>query len=720
MRQKFQSCVILLAVFIIFLFTASFSFADPLTNAKNAANSLGSTFQGTYGSQAGIQQNVSNPMTSSNTQMTTLDKSKSFNAQLTCPSSKAFLTVLAPPSGTGDLMNVTILEDLNMDGNIEYNYAVSQPIAGVCANGFISCDAGTWNNCAAYQWIADSTGKVTAAASLLTDLGGCYCINQSCGSNLVWNNLGEVLKDLGGGIVGAIQSSNPQLAISNVSTDGPSIYYYGQQSGGCSSAGGGAGTSTPQQYYSNPASISSDAQSLALTQQSDPTSYYSMLSNAQKASTGNVQVQQCSIYRPLQCSGVLPGYTDNVTDNCLSLETNTDCLLEDETVDGVQTMRDGASTGLNPLAPSCDSVTIQQIAPCSGFSGSINWPGSHFLRFVGKGNQILVQFISDTCMCVTSTGVINLPLGATASGSTNDISFYQDSRAQTIRIVGKGGSLDFYDQSGTYEGSVTLTGATISGTASFNSSGSCSPFTIYGSADQLYFQTANCGSYALNITSNCPLGSQYACISRSQSDVMSGATVNGTNYTCPIDTSNGGDQICYTSPTTDTVCPDFLEKDRTYYCTSSASFDFSGVQKRVANVTATAANNGSSMYYQDLTPDASGTWTTTDVNSNLPAQDTVPDCELACKTEKAVTDSQTSILGSTSTNASQYQQNNTQSEAFYYKTCVNGVCPVGAGETIVEDCQCIDDFGEAAGVMQSMRMAGQDMICSDGTAKPLQ
>jgi hypothetical protein len=192
--------------------------------------------------------------------------------------------------------------------------------------------------------------------------------------------------------------------------------------------------------------------------------------------------------------------------------------------------------------------------------------------------------------------------------------------------------------------------------------------------------------------------------------------VNGTNYVCPIDTSNGGSEICYMPPTTDTVCPDFLEKDRTYYCNTNAPFDFSDVQKRMGNIASTATDNTTSIYYQDLTKDSSGNWTATDYNEGLPSKDIAADCEQACKTEKTNTDTQAAISG----NASQYQSNNTQSLSFYYKTCVNGTCPVGPGETIVEDCQCIDDFGEAAGIMQSMRMAGQDMICSDGTAEPLQ
>jgi DNA-directed RNA polymerase alpha subunit len=58
-------------------------------------------------------------------------------------------------------------------------------------------------------------------------------------------------------------------------------------------------------------------------------------------------------------------------------------------------------------------------------------------------------------------------------------------------------------------------------------------------------------------------------------------------------------------------------------------------------------------------------------------------------------------------------------ESFYYKPCnevSTGVweCPVEAGEEKIEDCRCVNAFGAAATVMQAIRQAGQDIICSSG------
>jgi len=38
----------------------------------------------------------------------------------------------------------------------------------------------------------------------MMSLAGCYCISSCCGSNLVWNNIGIVLRDIGGGMVSAV------------------------------------------------------------------------------------------------------------------------------------------------------------------------------------------------------------------------------------------------------------------------------------------------------------------------------------------------------------------------------------------------------------------------------------------------------------------------------------------------------------------------------------
>jgi hypothetical protein len=58
-------------------------------------------------------------------------------------------------------------------------------------------------------------------------------------------------------------------------------------------------------------------------------------------------------------------------------------------------------------------------------------------------------------------------------------------------------------------------------------------------------------------------------------------------------------------------------------------------------------------------------------------------------------------------------------ESYYYKPCVEEAtntwrCPVETGEQMVDNCKCINNFGQAATIMQAIRQAGQDFICSSG------
>jgi hypothetical protein len=119
--------------------------------------------------------------------------------------------------------------------------------------------------------------------------------------------------------------------------------------------------------------------------------------------------------------------------------------------------------------------------------------------------------------------------------------------------------------------------------------------------------------------------------------------------------------------------------------------------------------------YRDTIKSTSGSWAESVGELTKPATDLVSDCEMACKTRKAKIDTQANLLGT----SSQYQAD-TQSYDIIYHTCDNkGVCPAETGEEIVKGCQCLNEFNEAASVMQMLRLGSQDAICSDGVPKPL-
>jgi hypothetical protein len=158
------------------------------------------------------------------------------------------------------------------------------------------------------------------------------------------------------------------------------------------------------------------------------------------------------------------------------------------------------------------------------------------------------------------------------------------------------------------------------------------------------------------------------------------------------------------------VCHDWWTKNRTYLCRASSAYDLSAVKERTGYIASTVATSGSSFSYQDKTKNLSGGWS---YSSNTVTVDTTGGtftCMTACKTRRPATNTQASLTGTTA------QSNvSTAGWEFFYKTCSGSTCPVDAGEEILIGCQCIDEFAEAATIMETMNQAGKDLICSDGT-----
>ncbi len=160
-------------------------------DGKRAGQDAGRSALSRFGSGSAVNNNISLPMTNSAKLMQTVNGATTFAATLNAPSSAKFLELFIHPSGSGDLQQVIISQDLDADGAMDNVHTVPALVSGVCANGFISCDAGSWSNCRHFLWTSDAAGRVTEAPASITDLGGCYCINSSCGSNLVWVNSAE-------------------------------------------------------------------------------------------------------------------------------------------------------------------------------------------------------------------------------------------------------------------------------------------------------------------------------------------------------------------------------------------------------------------------------------------------------------------------------------------------------------------------------------------------
>lgn len=242
-----------------------------------------------------LRNNFTQP-TIANGSISTFDGKTSFNPGISCQKSTDYLRLMIQPGGTGDISMVQVSQDTNFDGSFDVVNAMPVPVSGVCGNGVVSCSPGSWNGCHYYAWGVSAAGAVDLQEVLMQELKGCYCVNNSCGSNLVMANLNSVLTDLGGGVVGAVTAADPRMGIVKATIDGNSISYSGSQATACT-----ANPAVPQTSYAkNAANIGSDAFSAAATN-----SVYQALANSPAGAGAAATDSKCAIRRNINVEGAI-------------------------------------------------------------------------------------------------------------------------------------------------------------------------------------------------------------------------------------------------------------------------------------------------------------------------------------------------------------------------------------------------------------------------------
>ena len=158
-------------------------------------------------SSEAIQQNYVTPGMSGQP-IATVDSTKSFTPTINCQKTASLLQVLVQPSATGDIGTIRVSQDTDFDGSFDRSNTLAKPVSGICANGVISCQPGSWNQCHFFKWDVDAAKALKLSEVGMSELAGCYCVNNSCGANLVWGNMNSILKDLGGGVIGALTTAH--------------------------------------------------------------------------------------------------------------------------------------------------------------------------------------------------------------------------------------------------------------------------------------------------------------------------------------------------------------------------------------------------------------------------------------------------------------------------------------------------------------------------------
>jgi len=646
-------------------FATLFNFAvEPYAFAENddskaIANTVGNAVNMKFGTATGIRDNASQPLSSSGTKLYTIDNTKSSSVQIRRPSSISFLNIIAQPSGTGDLVGVAVYEDLNFDGTSDYIYNVPVPISGVCANGVISCNSGTWTDCKTFKWQSDGSGKIALASTSLDSLGGCYCINSSCGSNLVWDNISHVMQTIGGGVVGGIQSSKAGIVITDVKSDGPSIQYYGQDTTGSSTGVVGSGSVSETSFKASPGSISSATDTMVASQSSDPKSYYSMMATTMENKGSNSDFHTCTQNRQIEVDG--PRCTIGT---------------------------------YNPIKQVCEHTFFQQnIGTDVGtfsFSGTATVIAGDTIRFM------LVKDYANGCQDTgwsNSVTVNDVSIGAISGGGRGYCWYTGEGSAKIINFNAS------YE--GVYNWSV-YGGAYDPGSWWLTSHYKVALDRPYSCTNDEYI---NDGCAALAANPDCVVSAETV------DGVLTYSHYNPTNLIPLPSAKLFGSDIC-----AQTITRDWWTKQKTYMC-KTTGFDMSNVGKRVSAISTSMGSNSisqQSFSYSDQRMDTkTGTWSADSGNISIPGLDAGKNCQFVCKTKKLVDSAGIAPSGPTTT-----YRSSTQSYEFLYKTCdTDSKCPMELGEEMLKDCQCLSEFAEATSILMSLDAASKDLICSDGERK---
>jgi hypothetical protein len=159
-----------------------------------------------------------------------------------------------------------------------------------------------------------------------------------------------------------------------------------------------------------------------------------------------------------------------------------------------------------------------------------------------------------------------------------------------------------------------------------------------------------------------------------------------------------------------TVWHDWWRKERSYSCTTDTR-DFSDAETRFNNIQTTTTTAGTEFLYQDMQKDENGNWILSDHSSDLPTDlpsaSSGDSCQKACKLSSPSTDTRVTSEGTV--NESQVSSSST---VYRYAECLTETCPSKSGETIVKDCQCINEFAESVAILESLTSAAKDVICS--------
>jgi hypothetical protein len=734
---------------LLFLFGGHTYADEKIDQGYQAGKDIGFNAAGKYGSESGVSSYLAAPFIEG-IRMTTLDESRSgyecpatrkhFKTYEKCAenceeecvqgfsvtdvftdNSMPFLEVTIAPSQGGDIHPVFVRVDTDFDGAYDSNTQIPVVVSGVCADGIISCDSGTWNNCSHYAWTANENLQVFTTTVSPGDIGGCFCINASCGTNLVWKNMDTILNVIGDGIAEAIHRVKPQCVIKRTSVDAENmrIIYHGILSSSTNVETGNnidsspldyafrSGIDDPEKFYESSSLLVGAGESELVGQSIDDRSLWAL---TQQTAGDGVEKKSCVISHDVEYSTtwscLITCYISNAGGTFLDSE-----ITRSTNVPGICAMAyDRCSSGLYgeyygdapydfgggymPCTPSGETKThCESGGNTWSLAGTYGYPmpgGVCYARDsygTRTGSQCPENIIPSGTEVV---GVDQYPYVHMIGKHTAGL--------YCIRKTFYQGYVDNYYCNLAHEGAEQIgtdhSNVIVTNTCNAIDQNEC---TLIG--EELCDATGSCVKTIVN-GNQTGFTALEAC-----------KTVSSEKTTYDVCLTQGGQIVSTNQQTGDT---DVLASDvggwtvkRTYACGTTSSYDYTDALNRAASIEDSFSPD-SALTHATYTDPVLGN---TDI-STIFIQD-YGDCEYSCKIQK--------VTDKTTANAVTQQGEilaETESVSEFRRPCklmANGsyVCPTEEDEVVVSDCQCRTDFNRIVTGLNLAKEVAQDMICAE-------
>ena len=662
---------------------------DKKEESKKRADQLYREYKSSVNSAGGVRQKFVNPLLG-NTPLTTINGTVvKGNAQILCPSSNEYMSIIGQPTSTGDV---------NFIINLPGKQVIINGVSGICANGYFICKPGQWNNCTPYLIEYDNVTNTLVSKPVSSHLlSSCFCINNDCGNNLFVRNYQYVLSVFGGAVARAVQEKNPGFTVSGAVIDGFAIKFYGQNYVQCYDPATGVGkVQELKNYFENPHEILNQA----------TTQYYSEINNPKSNSTARLvyeryitmddtaEFKECTIKRYVtqrnynlqdlfsrasDCEGSLPG----------PFPCGLDCVYFSFAVYQAVGSDSGYASVDFEMTPDFYSIISDIKAVFHTDTGALPPCFDDDSRFYFYLNGKLAAYLKcRDCetddrrhrACLGGIGVVHvLPLDKGLLLPPPD---RYTSIINNFSVTVTGG----YGKAGVETG--------------------CRPMKLY-----FYLSKPFKGCYINQdrIENGCAVfENDTSC--KLWYEEKNGVVIVDSGYVTGLKPVVECRLFC-----DEYVCTDSWEVKRIYRCDRASTYNLENATKRMEYVMNSTNYSEGRLTFDDIR-NINGTWMEFPnqqmyVDAGEQPDECMPVCRVISNSTLREVETDLSMRGKV-----------VRRDEYIYKPCLlnpdrSYSCPLSQGETIDVDCTCASRFNEAAAALQALRIAGQDYICTSGVEK---